>query len=867
MSIEPGERFGAYEIGNRLGTGAMGDVFRARDLRLGREVALKVLPERFRDDSERRVRFEAEALALSALNHPNIVTVYGAETHGDIGFIAMELVEGKTLRSLLAEGPLPPKRALDIAAQAAAGLAAAHTVGIVHRDFKPENVMIGPGGLVKVVDFGIARRTLPVGEGSARDPTVRVAPHVTESGAIIGTVSYMSPEQAEGHDADFRSDQFALGSVLLEMLSGEAPFRRASAGATLAAILRDEAPPLPPLLSPVAAPVAWIVERCLAKNPAERYGSTADLARDLAHARDLAAHGSWPEGPAVSLPRTKPRRVGTLGRGFLLLMPFLLAGAAWLGARLSRPPVVEFHRLTFRRGTVGTARFATPDGSTVVYSAQWSGEESRVYRSRVDAPEATVLPFGEAALFAVSRQGKLALCLRPKPEAEGSFVGTLAEAQLEGETARPLTEGVVAADISPDGGQLAVARFANGSCRLEYLGRVLRETAGWIGPIRFSPDGKRIAFFDHPVRHDDRGVVSVVDLAGGQTVLSDEWTTLQGLDWAASGESVWFTGAESYGPRALVSVDLGGKKRRVGQFLGSITVHDVSRNGRVLLSRDERWMGIIRRAEAGRDEDLSWLDSSFLADLSTDGRTILFTEYGETSGPSNHVYVRRSDRRAPTRLDDGIAAAISPDGRWALALLPGEKRRVIALPLDVGKPIRFPPAAVEQLHWATWLPDQKSLLLAANEVGRAVRLWVQPVDGGALRPVSNEGITLGFPGIAMSPDGKRVAAMDGEGRLTLFSIGGDGTGQTIPGLDPGLFPVDFTADGRTLFAFEIQSVPARLFRIDIETGRRTLEAELAPPDRAGLLAIPAVHTSADGRVIAYTYVRILSDLYAIDGLK
>jgi len=252
MTLSPGERFGAYEIGDRLGSGAMGEVFRARDLRLGRDVALKLLPERFRDDPERRRRFEAEALALSKLNHPNVVTVYGAETHGDVACIAMELIEGRTLRSLLSDGPLPPKKALDIAAQAAAGLAAAHERGLVHRDVKPENLVIGPGGLVKVVDFGIARHAAPAAEGGPKDPTVRVAAQLTEAGAVIGTVGYMSPEQAEGREADFRSDQFSLGSVLHEMLSGRAPFRRDTPGSTLAAILRDDPPPLPPLPAAIA---------------------------------------------------------------------------------------------------------------------------------------------------------------------------------------------------------------------------------------------------------------------------------------------------------------------------------------------------------------------------------------------------------------------------------------------------------------------------------------------------------------------------------------------------------------------------------------------------------------------------------------
>ncbi len=868
MPIEPGERLGAYEIGSRLGTGAMGDVFRARDLRLGREVALKVLPERFREDRDRCIRFEAEALALSALNHPNVVTVYGAETRGETGFIAMELVEGKSLRALLQEGPVPPRKALDVAAQAAAGLAAAHAAGIVHRDLKPENLMIGPGGLVKVVDFGIARRTLAAVEGEPRDPTVRITPHVTEAGAVVGTVSYMSPEQAEGREADFRSDHFALGVVLHEMLSGRSPFHRDSAGATLAAILRDEAPPLPSLPGPLAAPVGWILERCLAKDPAERYGSTADLARDLANARDVAARGAWSAAPAVTVPVSAPRNRSRLVKVLLLLVPFLVAGGVWLGTRLAKPPEVEYRRLTFRRGTVGAARFATRDGSTVVYSAAWDGKESRLYRSRVDAPEATELPFGRAGLIALSRQGSLALQLVPRPEADGAWIGTLAEAPLEGGTARPLTEDVLSADFAPDG-RLAIARSADGGCRLEFPpGTEIHRTAGWIGSVRISPDGRRIAFLAHPSPRKDDGSVWVGPLAGRPALVGPEyWPGLQGLSWSRSGDRVWFTAARSEGSRALYEIDLKGSLRRVAQFPSSATLHDIAPDGRVLFSREARWIGIVRRDAGGRDEDLSWLESSLLADLSPDGRTLLFTEFGETSGEMQHVYVWKPGAPLPTRLGSGTALALSPDGAWALAVLPGEKPSLVALPLGIGAPMRLPPAAVEKIHWAAFLPGQKSLLFAANATDRPVRLWVQEIASGALRPVSPEGIFLGFPGIAVSPDGRLAAAMGADGRIGLHDLVGGSAPRILAGPDPGLVPVDFTPDGRSLFAFDYVSMPARLYRVDVGSGRTTPRAELAPADRAGLFAIPAVHVSADGSVVAYSYFRYLSELYVADGLQ
>ena len=872
MSVEPGGRLGVYEIVHRLGSGAMGDVFRARDLRLGRDVALKVLPERFQDDPERRARFEAEALALSALNHPNVVTVYGAETHGDVSLIAMELVEGRTLRSLLADGPLPSKRALEIAARTAAGLAAAHARGVVHRDLKPENVMIGPGGLVKVVDFGIARRTLPAGEGGARDPTVRVAPHLTETGAIIGTAGYMSPEQVEGREADFHSDQFALGTVLHEMLSGKGPFRRASAGETLAAILRDDPPPLPPLPTPIAAPVAWILERCLAKDPAGRYGSTDDLARDLARAVDLAAHASWSGGPAVAVPASTPRRSPNLALGLLLLLPFLVAGAVWLGTRIARTSAPEFRKLTFRRGSIGTARFASGD-KDVVYSAAWEGGKPSVFRSGLDAPDVMTLPFGDASLLAISARGQLALSLRPGPFADGTPIGTLGEASATGGTARELAEGVLAADFSPDGARLAVGLFdfEKGACRIEFPpGRVVYETAaaGWVSDLRVSRDGSHVGFLDHPLSILDDGVVAVLDAAGRRRALTGLWSGVQGLAWSAAGDRILFTATGSHGgARALFVVELDGRVRRMSQFPGSPKIHDVSRDGRILLSREERWIGMVRRSRDGRTEDVSWLDASLLADFSPDGRTILFTEFGESSPELNHVYVRRADGRSPVRLGEGTGAALSPDGAWALTILneEGQRPRLVALPLGAGQPVRHPPVAVERIHWATWLPGREGFLLAANESGGPVRLWVQK-DGGDLRAVSEGGIKVKLPGIALSPDGRRVAAIGADEQIAVYDVAGREKPRVLPGVPPGLAPVDFTSDGRTLFAYAYTTVPASLYRIDVESGRQTFEAELAPPDRTGLYAIPAVHVSTDGTEVAYSFVRILSELYLVDGL-
>src|SRR6202158_143109 len=284
MSLAAGSRLGSYEIVAPLGAGGMGEVYRARDGKLSRELAIKVLPEAMAADSDRRQRFEQEARSASALNHPNILTIYDiGEADGSL-YIAMELVEGKTLRELVAAEPLPTKKLLDTAVQIAEGLSQAHAAGIVHRDLKPENLMISKDGFVKILDFGLAKLTEPVSQEMSVLPTAIAAP--TQPGTVMGTAGYMSPEQASGQPVDFRSDQFTLGSILYEMATGKKGFQRKTGAETLVAIIKEEPEPLSQAAPKAPAPVRWIVERCLNKDPEERYASTKDLARDLKSLRD-----------------------------------------------------------------------------------------------------------------------------------------------------------------------------------------------------------------------------------------------------------------------------------------------------------------------------------------------------------------------------------------------------------------------------------------------------------------------------------------------------------------------------------------------------------------------------------------------------
>ncbi len=304
MTLPAGTRLGPYEVLAPLGAGGMGEVYRARDTRLGRDVAIKVLPSALSGQADRLKRFEKEARSASSLNHPNVVTVFDIGESGGTSFIAMELVEGRTLRELLAEGALPTKTLLGIAAQMADGLARAHGAGIVHRDLKPENVMVRDDGFVKILDFGLAKLT----EAESREQEQTHSPTLsagTEMGVVMGTVGYMSPEQAQGKTVDFRSDQFALGSILYEMATGRRAFQRASAPQTLAAIIQDEPEPIATLNPRLPAPLRWTVQRCLAKESRNRYASTEDLARELTTIRDNLSEATstvgvpWAEpGPA-----------------------------------------------------------------------------------------------------------------------------------------------------------------------------------------------------------------------------------------------------------------------------------------------------------------------------------------------------------------------------------------------------------------------------------------------------------------------------------------------------------------------------------------------------------------------------------------
>jgi hypothetical protein len=865
MTLAAGARLGPYEILAPLGAGGMGEVYRARDTRLGREVAVKVLPEELSSDTGRLRRFEKEARSASSLNHPNIVTIHDIGTTEGVSYMAMELVDGATLRELLAEGTIPTKRLLAIGAQVADGLAKAHGAGIIHRDLKPENVMVTKDGFVKILDFGLAKLTQPEDSGGGTQaPTFSGG---TEPGIVVGTVSYMSPEQALGKPLDFRSDQFSFGSVLYEMATGKKAFARASGPETMTAIIREEAEAIASLAPKTPPPLRWIVERCLAKEPRERYASTEDLARDL---ENLKSHVSEASGAVESLEGRPGRRGLRVAPAILAAVILAAVGIGFLAGRRggSEPATPSFQQLTFRRGTIGDARFA-PDGQTIVFNAAWEGNPTELFSGRLGSPEFRPLGFGNASLKAVSSLGEMAFLLRPTTT--GVFLGgMLARAPLSGGAPREVLESVQGADWSPDGKQLAVVREVGGRRRLEYPpGKVLYEvpaSAKLVTP-RVSPGGDRIAFVEGPDASVVGGSIAVVDLSGNRKILTPSFDVLVGLVWAPGGDEIWFAAPLKGGLGAgLHAVTRSGKVRLLLASASGLQIDDAARDGRLLVTRGEGRFGISVLAPGDRSErDLSWLDWSRLGDLSADGKTLLLNEEGAGGGPNGSVYIRKTDGSPAVRLGEGFGTALSDDGKWAITL-PFDGSSLTLLPTGAGesKTVRFP--GIDSIVTARSFADDRRLLLLATSGKSGSRLYVGNLDGGSLRAICPEGMRWSGAGLPVSPDGA-VAAAVGPDRVPLLCPTSGAPPRTVPGLEAGDIPLRFSTDGRRLFIARLGYGSAMVHRVDLATGRQEPWKELKASDPAGLSPSGAIQITPDGQSYAYSYRRFLNDLLLVSGLK
>lgn len=861
MSIAVHTRLGPYEILGLVGAGGMGEVYRARHARLGWEVAIKVLPPALANHPERLRRFEQEARATGALNHPNILVVHDFDSQEGVFYLVSELLEGETLREKLAGPGLAPRRALGYAVQIARGLAAAHAKGITHRDLKPENIFVTRDGTVKILDFGLAKLASPQLTPSEID-NAPTAPPQTEPGVVMGTAGYMSPEQVRGQPADHRADLFSLGAVLYEMLSGRRAFRGGSAVETMNAILKEAPPELPVNLPGVSnrAMLDRTVRRLMEKDPQDRLES----ARDLAFALESLAESAGAQAP----PAPARRRFR-----FALIVTAItcaLAVAAFvLGTRLAPRSVPSLQRLTFRRGVVSGARF-TRDGNTIVYSAAWDGARFQLFSTRPDSPESRSLGISDALILAISRQGQMAICFPTMIQSIYAFSGTLARAPVAGGGPHEIAENVSSADWSPDGASLAVIRVEDGRYRLEYpMGKVLYQTAGYLADVRVSPRGDRVAFLDHPLQNDAAGFVAVVDTKANKKTLSSRYNSSRGLAWSADGSEVWFSAASKGSNLTLCAVALSGRERVVARFPGYANIEDVSRDGRVLLSVHRLSASMVyqpgtRPSAPGSGEvDLCWHDQSQVADISGDGKTILFAESGEATGADYEAYLRRTDGGLAVRLGVGLPEALSQDGKWVIANPSGFPAQLVLLPAGPGDPR---PLTADSLHHvaAAWLPGGKQFVFVGSEPGRRPRYYVQGLDHSPPRPVTGEDIAFDRQSaIAVSPDGQFVAVLGSEQQIKLYPVSG-GNPRLIPNLDPGYVPLRW-CDGDYLIVHRSGDLSAaKLWKVDLKTGALTLWKELRPANQIGLLGLAPIRVSPDCRSCAYSPLNAQSDVYLVE---
>jgi len=774
----------------------------------------------------------------------------------------MEFVEGRTLREAIEGGRLPTSRVLEVGAQIADGLARAHSAGIVHRDLKPENVMISKDGFVKILDFGLAKLTAPLDEQGSNLPTA--APR-TDAGTILGTVGYMSPEQASGRLVDFRSDQFSLGAILYEIATGKRPFQRESAPQTLTAIIQDDPEPIGQLSPKTPAPLRWIVERCLAKDPDERYASTKDLARDLKSIRDHLSEASVSGSSAGVSPSSRPAGPSGAAKGAAALAVLALVAAAGVaGYRLRKSSVPVFHRLTYRRGTIRSARFA-PGGPSIVYSAAWEMDPIRIFTMRPDNPESIPLPVPESVLLSVSSTGEMAIGVHPAYFSGFDWKTTLARVPLSGGTPREVLDDVDAADWSPDGSGLAVDHLIGGKAQVEYpIGKVLYASNGWISHLRFSPRGDRIAFLDHPRRNDDSGSVWAVDLAGKATELAKGWSTAEGLAWKSDGSEIWFSATRDSAARAVYAVSLSGRERLVLPTPRTLTLDDIAPDGRMLMSEDDERM-VLRTLPPGAKEDreISFLDWSLPRDLSADGKTLLFDESGEGGGAYYSLYLRDTLSASVVRLGTGGAIALSPDGAW-VASVSSDTRHLALLPTKAGQPRVLTTPAFQYQGLGSFFPKSARILFVAQEGSHGSRLYVQDLAGGKPVPISAEGI--GGSMTPISPDERLVAARGIDENVYLFPVAG-GSPARLAGADSGDWPIRWTPDGKGVYVYRRGQFPCDVFRVDVGSGARERILTLRPPEAAGFSSISRALVTPDGRSYAFSYLRSLSDLFVVEKIR
>jgi Tol biopolymer transport system component len=841
----------------------MGEVYRAKDARLDRIVAIKVLPASFSSDHDRMQRFAQEARAAAALNHPNILSIFDIGEENGSPYVVSELLEGETLRERLRSGALSTRKAIDYGLQVARGLAAAHEKGIVHRDLKPENMFITSDGRVKILDFGLAKLIRPEAESSGDALTVHA---VTEPGLIMGTAGYMSPEQVRGQVADPRADIFAFGAILYEMISGKRAFHGETSADTMSAILKEEVPDLSETARNVPAALERIVRHCLEKNPSQRFHSAGDVAFDLESLTEISATGSK-SGAQAEVAQAK----GEESRRKLLRIAAIVALSAamislgwWLGRGRGAAPPAEYQQITFRNGSIGNARF-TPDGS-IVYDAAWDSGERQLYLARTDDNGARELGMNDATLLSISKKGELAIRLNTVNLGGYARSGTLARVPLSGGTPREVLENVGDADWAVDSENMAVVRFVpeNSHWRLEYpIGKVLLDTINWISNPKISADGKLVAFADHEnTEGDDEGSVAVIDMDGHEKKLASGFVSLEGVEWSATGDELWFTATRMGSAENLHGVTLAGKERSITNFPGGMWFQD-QHDGLVLMVSHQIRIGIRGLAPGAKEErELGWLGWSVMTDISRDGKKVLFDEEGDGGGPSYTVFIRDTDGPPPVRIGNGTGEAISPDNKWVITR-PAKSGALYLVPTGAGEARQL---THDNINYGTvrYFPDGKQLLADGIEAGHGARDYLIDLSTGNAKPVTPEGVV----GTRLSPDGRSVPVLGPDGKWSIWLLDG-GAARPIPDLDSKYRVAGWSPDGASVYASSSKqgARTAPVYRVNVATGKMELWKTLGEGVPTGSAGLGSPRFSNDGTAYAYVYSQVLSHAYVVKGLQ